>query len=1109
MNRNLLLPLFLLFILVSCTPSTRFERLNPRRTGIEFVNQVTESDTLHILNNPFLYHGGGVGVGDFNADGLPDLIFTGNQVQTRIYQNQGDFHFMDITGNALGLGMDQWYSGVSIVDINEDGLLDFYLTAANSDDSLNRKNRLWVSQGVINGGPQEGQPTFQEMADSYGIADMGHGMQSAFFDYDLDGDLDLYVLNNDPNVPTNLYLPRTLDGSSADNDQLYQNNGDGTFSNVTLEAGLRYEGQGLGLAIGDVNGDGYPDVYVSNDHLSSDLLFLNQQDGTFLESSSEYLSYTSRYSRGSDLVDLNQDGMLDLFTLDVLPQGLVQQKQVISKANYVVYLNDARFGYQHQYQRNMLHLNGGKRGDGIAPFQEVGQMAGLEATGWSWSALFADYDNDGDQDLMVTNGTPRDLNNQDFRSYQESVRKLITSRYMLLDTIPPAKTSNLVYEHTNPLQFENRTKEWGLEVPSYSNGASYVDLDGDGDLDYVVHNLNEPPFIYRNNSRELDPGSTHFLRVELEGPKTNTLGVGAKVELWSGDSYQTREQALARGYLSSVDPILHFGLGTGQVVDSLKISWADGMVSMLKDLSPNQTLKISHSEADAPSPRAMEKGVALFSEMGEEMDYQHRQIDYIDFYQEQRTLWHKFSQFGPVMAQGDLNGDGLADILVGATDSLPTQVFLQTRSAKFVDTRIPGLTEFRKNPESALAIFDVDGDGDQDVMSLAGGYLEVLNVQYRHFWYENTGGGFEQRALPTPGFPASTLQVSDFDQDGDPDVFVGARVARNGYPEAPASHILRNNGGEFSLLAEGGFKLGMVTDAVWTDFDQDGWQDVLVLREWDTPLVLKNEAGESFVEYVPNTWADKSGYWSSVAAVDLDGDGDDDYVLGNLGQNHSFPISPDHPMHLYIPDLDFNGIIDPIVTAFDQAPDGSQKEYPLHFRDEIITQVPPYRNFYPTHAHYSQAVITDLVDVASLNEDQQYSLNTTSSYVLWNEGAGGEGADRVVWEELPIEAQLAPISEILVGDFNGDGQQDLLLAGNDHSFDVVTGDFDANRGLVLINEGDKQLVPLANSASGIGTKGQVGSLLYVRGDTSGLLIMGINREKVRVFEHNGGNSPEQ
>jgi enediyne biosynthesis protein E4 len=1096
--RNLILLLFA-GLLISCSESPKFQLLSSKQTGVTFNNKIVETDSLNIMKYEYIYNGGGVGIADLNNDGLEDIIFAGNQVSPRVYLNQGNFKFKDITANFKGLTNDQWYSSVTIADINNDGWQDVYFTSTENNNPQKRKNRLWVSNGAKDGM----DPTFTEMAEQYGIADTSFSTNAAFFDYDLDGYLDLYILNNSvtSRMVTN-YKSKITNGTAINNDKLYHNNGNGTFTDVTIKAGIVNEGYGLGLAIGDVNKDGYPDIYVSNDFMSNDLLYINQGDGTFKNEISTYMSYQSKSSMGDDMADVNNDGYPDMFTLDMLPENYPKRKQTINGFSYIFYVNDAKYGYEHQYLRNMLHLHNGFLNGKMLPYSEVGQMMGVYKTDWSWSPLFADYDNDGYKDLIVTNGFPKDMTDKDWTRFKVKAANSFASDDALMDMAPSVKIPNIAFKNEGAKGFIKQNN-WLPNVPSYSYGAAFVDLDNDGDLDYVVNNLDDEAFILKNTTVEKSKKTSNFLRIKLKGKIGNLNAIGAKVEIWANGKYQFIENFLTRGYASTVDPVVHFGLGSDTHVDSVKITWpAIGKISVVKNIAANTTINLDEKDAVTinKESKPLINNDLLFAQKENVFDYVHQQNDYVDFGLSQKTIPHKFSQIGPRMAKGDLNNDGLEDIIVGSTDILPTSVYLR-KGNSFVKTDIEGLTTQKEFSEADLAVVDINKDGKNDVVAVAGGYENMNEADYKHYLYENHNGTFVRTLLPIPSFPASVVRPCDFNHDGYPDLFVGSRVKKDMYPYSNHSWLIINDKGKLTVNQSSKLDLGMVTDAIWTDYDNDGWEDLLVVRDWNSLVLLKNIKGKELVAQKIPELESHRGIWYSIAAGDFNKDGYMDYIVGNIGDNNRFTASDKYPLNLYAVDLDLNGIIDPIISGYWPDENGKMKEYPLDYLDELSAQSGYFHAKYKDYTSFSYGGIKDMFD-ANMMKRVQFTLdvNTTSSYILWNE----KGKFR--WEKLPWQLQVSPIKKMIVEDFNGDGYPDILVGGNDYTYNVSTGYYDANKGIVLLNKGKNRKAGeptfevLTPAQSGILLQGMVESLLYFKGDTS-LVIAGFNRAKATVFEH--------
>ena len=1080
------------FFLISCnqTPDYRFQRLDASTTGIDFVNEIIEKDSFNILHNEYMYNGGGVGIGDLNNDSLPDVIFTANKTRSRIYLNKGDFKFQDITDRFKGLVSGQWLSGVVVVDINADGWKDVYLTSTMNDDPEMRRNQLWLNEGA----GIDGLPSFREAAAEFGIDDRGHSMHAAFLDFDLDGDLDLYVLNNviSKEVPTN-YRPKLRDGSSPNNDHFYENLGNGKFRDITIQAGITIEGYGLGIAVTDFNKDRYPDLYISNDYISNDILYLNQRDGTFKDYSETYLSHQSRFSMGNDAADVNNDGNPEIITMDMMPEDYFRKKQTINGNSYYVYFNNQKYGYQNQYIRNMFHVHNGFLDSVMLPFSEQAQMAGVYQTEWSWSPLFADYDNDGDKDLLVTNGFPMDLTDKDFTNYKAEYFGSLITEEELLARIPIVKVSNYAFENTGDLKFQNVTESWGMKIPSFSNGAAFVDLDLDGDLDYVVNNIDDPAFVYKNLTNDSKEKNHFWIRIDVKGSGLNPDAIGAYAEVWSNGNYQFLEKNLSRGYISSVDPILHFGLGGQEKIDSIRVTWPQTELKVvLKNPAVNQIIRVDPASAVKTKlsvPKS--KSNPLFKRTDQILSYPHSETDYVDFFQGQAVMQHKFSMIGPVIKSADLDGDDSDEILIGAGFGHPAVAFA-TKNGKYLPYEIAGWSGERETQTADLLMLDIDNDADIDMIEIAGGYSQEDPTKYQHILFRNQNGKYLKEPLPIPSFIGSVVRAEDVDRDGDLDLFIGQRVNRKNFPYAGSSWMLINQGGSFNPQS---YDLEMVTDAAFTDLDGDGWKDLVVTRELNSITWMKNNSGKGFVISEKPEWAGLHGFWESITVADLDRNGSEDLLFGNLGDNHRFTISDSYPFRVYGVDLDKNGVVDPVCTSYWKDKDGIMTEYPVNYMDELFAQSPYFRKLFTSYTTFSYTPMNQIYGNDTIAQRRIRYSNFTKSLMFWNEKG------KLIRQELPSTLQNTPLKKTLIYDFTGDGRIDILIAGNDHSFDVSTGNYDAGRGMILTVNSERQLGVLQPAQTGLSVMGQVNSLTLVKG-ASPIVVFGINRKPVQAYTLN-------
>ena len=857
--------------------------LSSEESGIDFNNVITETDDFNILSEEYIFNGGGVAVSDFNNDGYPDLFFTGNMVSNELYLNKGDLKFKKVTEESKLNSEGFWSTGVSVVDINSDGLMDLYIAGAMNIDK--RENKLYVNQGLNS----NGIPVFKELASKYGINDNGNSMGSAFIDYDNDGDLDLYVLNNEQNetIPTN-YRKKIIDGSAPSNDKLYKNNGDETFSDVTLEAGILFEGFGLSVSPVDINKDQWVDLYITNDYLTNDLLYINQKDGTFKNEIQNYLSHQSKFSMGSDASDFNNDGYTDLISLDMLGESHERRKTTISKSFFFQNVLNKKWGYQDQHMRNMLFKNNGSN----LPFSEIGQFSGIYQTDWSWSPLFADFDNDGNRDLFITNGFPRDITDMDFANYRLNYGAY-TPLKTLLDSIPIVKIPNYAYKNKGNLTFEDVSNNWGLGIPSFSNGAIFSDLDLDGDLDYVVNNINDNAFLFENKLSEKEK-SPNYIQIELKGSKLNPNAIGSKVVLrFSDGSIQYQEQQLSRGYMSSNDPILYFGLGYEKKLEKIEVLWPNGASYKLIQPQLNKRYSINiendSSKGDLTFPFIEKEKKLDYKEVSNKynINYFHEEKNVQDFFK-QRLLPHKLSQNGPCLAVGDLNGDELEDFIIGSAASYSPKIFLQSDDSKFYSKELLSKAEDKQFEVESMILFDADKDGDLDLYLVSGGNEYDANSEwYQDRLFINDGkGNFvnQKNRLPNLNSNGCVVRSVDFDLDGDLDLFVGGHNKPGAYPLADKSFLLKNNNGFFEDVTKEILPplkpFGILTDANWTDINNDGRKDLILVGEYSPVTIFVNKK-DGFERLQSKILDNSYGLWRSIEVADLDNDGDLDFLLGN------------------------------------------------------------------------------------------------------------------------------------------------------------------------------------------------------------------------------------
>jgi hypothetical protein len=1122
------LPPILLFAVVilfttckSDGKSELFTQLQPSESGIHFRNDLNDVDSATSFINEFGYMGGGVGIGDFNNDGLRDIFFTANQQTCRLYINKGNNRFEDITEKA-GLTTNVWATGVSIVDINNDGYDDIYVCVLGKDLLHPAKNLLFINQHNL---------TFKEEAEEYGLAFSGYSTQAVFLDYDHDGDLDMYLVNYLLGTHTNAIVPINRSGGSPANDRLFRNEGYSkgkghpVFTDVTGQAGIREDGYGLGVTVSDFNNDGWPDIYVANDFLSNDDLWLNNRNGTFTNIIGRSLRHQSYSSMGADAADLNNDGLPDIITLDMLPEYNRRRKESFSFMNYNRYQAERQMGYEPEFMRNMLQLNNGcmQAGDTSIPFfSEIGQLAGIQATDWSWSVLIADFNNDGWKDIHITNGIGRDFINADFLEFSSRIfgsdktRKeqeaLIRKRLAELDHV---NLPNYLFLNRHDDTFADISAQAGIDEPSMSNGAAYVDLDNDGDLDLVVNNINKEAFVFINNTVQRGkPAGAHFVSLGLAGDSLNPQAFGAKVWVYSGHESQMQEENPVRGYFSSVDRQLLFGLGQSRRVDSLKVIWPDSSVQTIRNVQTDTFLTLSWKNAARTFPLPIgsrsrsllpSPPPPLFSDITATagISYKHRESPFNDFAL-QLLLPHKYSQLGPFIATSDMNRDGATDFFIGGAFNSSGKLFLQQKNGSFQSKDL--VDTIKMEEDMACTFFDANGDGNPDLLVTSGDvqYAEG-SPYYKPRLYLNDGKGnfsLNKNAIPdSVRTIAGCVATADIDGDGDLDLFIGGRVSKE-YPLSPRSYILRNDKGVFTdvtaQLCPALEKPGMITAALWMDINNDKQADLVLAGEWMPIRFFLNDHGRLHEVTDSASPPNMHGMWRSLIAADIDNDGDLDLVAGNLGLNCDYQAGPATPMELFAADLDGNGRIDPILFYYIRDRDGVRRSYPAFSRGQLAAQVPAVKKQFLLNGDYAQAGFAEIIPGKSKSQLLSFYCDETRSCWLENLGNG-----KFIKHVLPVEAQFAPVNAILCADIDQDGYKDLLLAGNDYQTDVITGRYDASYGCFLRGGPKKALSPVPPAKSGLMLNGDVKDLALISlANNERVILAAVNDDSLRVIRIN-------
>jgi hypothetical protein len=1075
-----------------------FQQLPADSTHILFANQLTYDDQFNIFTYRNYYNGGGVALGDINNDGLIDVFFTANMLPNKLYLNKGNFQFEDITEKSGILKKAKWSTGVSMADVNGDGFLDIYVCNSGDIKGDNKQNELYINNGNL---------TFTEKAAEYGIADKGYSTHAAFFDYDHDGDLDMFLLNNSFRAIGSFNLQKNERNvrDSLGGHKFFRNDG-GHFTDVSEKAGIYGSviGFGLGVTVGDVNRDGWQDIYVSNDFFERDYLYINKHDGTFEETLENQMYSISNASMGSDMADINNDGYPDIFVTEMLPEQEARIKVNTTFENWDKYQLDLRYDYFHQFTRNTLQLNNGNN-----TFSEIARLAGVAATDWSWGALITDLDNDGNKDIFIANGIYKDLTNEDYIQYisdREVMKVLMEGKNKkgykeLIDLMPSQPLSNYAYSNNGDLTFTNRAKEWGLDAPGFSNGSAYADLDNDGDLDLVVNNVNMPAFVYRNQSRQLHPENS-YLKVTPVGEGNNKFGIGARVTVYYNGRISYQEEMPMRGFESTVDNRLNFGLGKANKIDSVKVEWSDGKQQVLKNVQPNTSITVK--QMDATLSREKPKAIAptLFTKATDNygIDFTHKENDFVDFDRD-KLIFNMLSTEGPRMSKGDVNGDGLEDFYVCGAKDQPGALYVQSANGRFQRSNTALWEKDKGSEDTDCIFFDADGDGDQDLFVCSGGNeFSVNSTELISRLYINDGKGNFSRSpqlLPSAQIfeSASCVTAADYDGDGDQDLFVGVRLKPFMYGYPCKGYILQNDGrGQFKdVTAQTAPALqtaGMITDAKWFDYDKDGKADLVVTGEYMPIRIFHNQGGGKLEETTEAAGLKNSeGWWTRLLVTDVDNDGYPDLVAGNHGLNTRFKCSVDKPVSMYVSDFDENGSVEQIITCYN-----GDKAYPMALRHDLVGVLPYLKKKYLKYESYKEQTIEDIFKPEQLKKATKLEAREMRSSVLMNTKNG-----KFSMKPLPTEAQFTVLYGMTAGDYDGDGKLDLLVAGNLYQSKPETGISDAGYGLLLKGDGKGNFTGIKEQQSGVLVKGAVRNILQVKAGGKQLTVFALNNAAPVLF----------